>query len=343
MSTYFCKPDDIINGTTFLSNFINSSDSNNYNLIIYESITERDVFFSELNHISNSYFKSISEKLVSKNIKLYFILSGVPHDYYELYNHPNIHIIFAPFYFITFLINQCNIDTWDSYNEIYKKNLLNNTFDKLVLNLNRRPHYHRCLMMDCASKSGLIGNMIYTWQETEQKYDYYRFRWWIPQKISIDMESENYNCFGVLQGNTAFHLVTESDIAHITFSEKVFKPILAGIPFLVFGGVGFHQKLKEYGFELYDEIFDYSFDSVVNDENRAFLICDNFLKHKNKNYKELVESIYDKVERNRNHALNIFNNKEFIPNKLIHIFNKYVRDNEEIVPQVHHRLKEYLN
>lgn len=343
MSAYFCNPDEIVNGLSFLHDFIDSNEASTYKFIIYESITERDIFFSELHPDRYKSFLLLNQKLINKNIKLYFILSGVPHDYYDLYNHSNIEIIFTPFYFINFLINQCKIDTWDSYNQIYKKNLLDNSFNTLVLNLNNRPHRHRCLMMDCASKSGLIEKMAYTWQEEIENYDFYKFRWWIPRKKSTNMHLENHNCLDILHNNPAFHLVTESETCHISFSEKVFKPILTGIPFLVFGGVGFHTKLKEYGFELYDEIFDYSFDLVDNDEERAFLICNNFLKYKNKNYKEIVDTIYSKVEKNRNHALSIFNDKKFIPNKLIHIFKNYVMDNEEIVPQVHHRLKEYLN
>lgn len=343
VNPYFCNSDEIIEGLNFLHTFLDNSISSLYDSIIYENITERDVFFSNVDRNRFDNFVSLNNKLISKNIKLYFILSAVPQEYYNLYSHSNIEVIFAPMYFINFLIKQCGINTWNIYNKIYKENLKKNSFNSLVLNLNSRPHYHRCIMMDCASKTGLIGSMTYTWQENIEVYDFYKFRWWIPRKKSLNMDSPNYNCFDILHGNPAFQLVTESAICHTTFSEKVFKPILSGIPFLVFGGIGYHSKLKEYGFELYDEIFDYAFDMVEHEEERSFLICNNFLKLRNKNYQEIVNSVYDKVERNRNHALNIFYEKKFIPTELYDIFNNYIKDNNEIYPQVYNRLNEYLN
>ena len=44
-------------------------------------------------------------------------------------------------------------------------------------------------------------------------------------------------------------------------TEKTFKPLFWQKPFLILGGQGVHTFLKSEGFELYDEIFDYSFDN----------------------------------------------------------------------------------
>tara|TARA_B100000287_G_scaffold370733_1_gene368349 strand:+ start:1153 stop:2043 length:891 start_codon:yes stop_codon:yes gene_type:complete len=44
-------------------------------------------------------------------------------------------------------------------------------------------------------------------------------------------------------------------------TEKTFKPLFWQKPFLILGGQGIHTFLKNEGFELYDEIFDYSFDN----------------------------------------------------------------------------------
>lgn len=343
MNAYVCSSDEIIEGTTFLNNFLDNEISNLYDLIIYETIAERDVFFSEFDHQTAEYFEKLNKKLFNKHIKLYFIFSAVEQEYYDLYNQSNIEIIYAPFYFINYLINEnCTIDTWDTFNLDYKKNYLENNFDSLVLSLNNRPHYHRCLMMDEVHKTGLINYTAYTWQENKSKYDYYQFRWWNPVINSINMDNDSFNCFDVLYKNPAFHLITESEIIHISFSEKVFKSILSGVPFLVFSGVGFHKKLKEYGFELYDEIFDYSFDNIKSESTRASLICKNFLNYTNSDYKEVVSKIYHKIEKNRELALDILYQKKFIPIKLYDVFEKYIIDNKDHANQAYSRLNKYL-
>ena len=56
-----------------------------------------------------------------------------------------------------------------------------------------------------------------------------------------------------------FQLVSETTTNHFFLTEKTVKPLLLKQPFLVFGNVGFHKKLKDYGFKLYDEVFNYDF------------------------------------------------------------------------------------
>ena len=344
MKSYVCNSEEVINGTNFLNSFLDSIESKKYDLIIYENLTERDVFFSDFTHISFQYFYNLNKKLKNKEINLIFILSAVQQEYYKIYNHSNIKIIYAPFYFINYLINEnCTIHTWNEFYIDYKKNLNQNNFNTFILNLNNRPHYHRCLMMDYSCKSGLIDNMTYTWQENKSEYDYYTFKWWNPTINSININDDNLNCLDVLHNKPAFHLVTESEINYISFSEKVFKSILSGIPFLVFGGVGYHKKLKEYGFELYDEIFDYSFDNVKCDSTRANLICNNFLKHKNSNYKDLINLVYHKVEKNREIALDIFYNKKFIPKELYEIFETHIKRFKDIELEAYQKLNVYLS
>ena len=310
MNPYIVQGSDIYDGTSFLLNFLDSGESDKYDSIIYENLEERDVLFSQINSFEDQLIE-LNDKLVSKNIFIHFLLSAVPHDYYKIYNKSNIKLYCNPFYFIHYLINNCNIQKWDFYNIKYKRLYQTNTFDSLLLTLNRRVSKHRCLVLDYLEKYEILDICSYTWANIESDTEY-QFRWWNPiTKTSIDI-SEKYNCKDVLKSNPAFQLVTESEHDKISFSEKVFKPILAGIPFIVAGGKNLHKKLQEYGFELYDEIFDYSFDSYDDVEYRVIGIIENFNKIKNKNYKDIVDLIYHKVEKNRNHAIEIFNNKKFI-------------------------------
>jgi len=66
--------------------------------------------------------------------------------------------------------------------------------------------------------------------------------------------------------NTHFSIVLETYIepkisAFIT--EKLFKPISVGHPFMVVGTPGYLQCLKSFGFETYENLFDESYDTIL--------------------------------------------------------------------------------
>ena len=92
----------------------------------------------------------------------------------------------------------------------------------------------------------------------------------------------------------------KSDNTFLYFSEKTFKPLSLGYPFIGLLLPNSFKKIKEFGFKLFDEIFDYSFDSIVNDDDRMKAIINQ------------IESI--DIENK------IINNKESILEK--HMFNR---------------------
>jgi hypothetical protein len=120
--------------------------------------------------------------------------------------------------------------------------------------------------------------------------------------------------------DTLFNLVTESDAhneanrtSHAFFkndncffpTEKVLKPIFNAHPFICIATQDFHKNLKKYfGFELYDEIWDYSFDDEPDELKRWLMVC---------------EQAKDKIENGINYNL--------IKDKLIH--NQSIFLNEE--------------
>lgn len=52
-------------------------------------------------------------------------------------------------------------------------------------------------------------------------------------------------------------IVGETHVDQILFSEKTMRPLIHGKPFCIMGHPGQNQFLKKWGFELYDEIFNY--------------------------------------------------------------------------------------
>jgi GDP-L-fucose synthase len=69
---------------------------------------------------------------------------------------------------------------------------------------------------------------------------------------------------------TLFNIVTETTCSDSSCSltEKSFKPLANCHPFIIIGDRFVHNKLKELGFELYDDLIDYSFDMIYDSTKR---------------------------------------------------------------------------
>jgi hypothetical protein len=79
------------------------------------------------------------------------------------------------------------------------------------------------------------------------------------------------------------------------------------------GSKNIHKVLLDHGFKLYDELFDYSFDSYDNVDDRIEMIVENIKNIKDSDYNILWYSVIEKTRYNRNLAYDIIKNKKFIP------------------------------
>lgn len=108
-------------------------------------------------------------------------------------------------------------------------------------------------------------------------------------------------------------MIAESTTDGIFLTEKTWHAILIAKPFVVVGATGLHKFLEEKGFELYTELFDYSFDSVSNEDERIKLICDNLQRLSEKDYTDLCDSVQEKCYRNQKLALSMVKNQKDVP------------------------------
>ena len=206
-------------------------------------------------------------------------------------------------------------------------------FNKLYLNLNNKSRYHRCLMMDELYSNDLFEFGINSWNQTIAESgvcDDFTFKHWQEKYMNVDgYRIKEYgfideytdmitepNCFMSLVGETSMY------IPFVT--EKTYRPILLKHPFLCFGAKNQNKEITKYGFELYDEIFDYEFDSKDNINDRILGIIENLNNLKEKNYYDLYKKIESKLEYNKNLALKIWENcenDEFNP--YVEFYKKY--------------------
>ena len=99
---------------------------------------------------------------------------------------------------------------------------------------------------------------------------------------------------------------TKKDTEFIILSEKAYKPLVFGFPFIALALPKTFSKIKEWGFELFDELIDYSFDNEYDDQKRMDMIvqqvCENNIKD---NFEKHFETIHRKHLHNRKMFLNL--------------------------------------
>lgn len=115
-------------------------------------------------------------------------------------------------------------------------------------------------------------------------------------------------------------IISETQILEGNYfpTEKTMKSIIALKPFLVLSCSNYHRYLYEdYGIEMYDEIFDYSFDSLTNVDDRIDGILDNIKRLKHLSKQEIKNKIFDKLVHNKQKYFDYRDNFErMFPNSL---------------------------
>lgn len=217
---------------------------------------------------------------------------------------------------------------------------------KLYLNCTHRDKPHRYIMNDMLKKHNLIDDGIITWGLLNLLKDKdvgeYQCKYWYPDIRQGDshFEYKTYHnpedpYYGRvddtyslgrdiaiqkrLKGKYFIEIITESESTFNRLTEKTFKAILYQSPFMVLSCRNFHKELENLGFQLYDEIFDYTFDDLPYTEmtTKAEMICQNLQRLKNQDYRKLQRTILPKLIRNKERLFSIYDNKEFLDETLI--------------------------
>ncbi len=103
---------------------------------------------------------------------------------------------------------------------------------------------------------------------------------------------------------TYFSVVTETFFRdELTFiTEKVFRPIMFGHPFIVASTPHYLKSLRELGYETFPELFDESYDSIEDDKERLTMIANEVTRLSTipeHELRELVKSVKEKLVHNR--------------------------------------------
>lgn len=173
---------------------------------------------------------------------------------------------------------------------------------------NRRVRDHRINIMSVMNKEKLLDKMIWSWgglvDYTKEDLDNMRnenFINWCYVRITGEEYRESINevlQWGNLQNgkpavedlqvnlvntmnkehlyNTYYQLICETWASNnsIFLSEKSFKPFALGQSFLSWSDAGTVRALRELGYDVFDDIFDHSYDDLEDDNERLMKLKD---------------------------------------------------------------------
>lgn len=258
--------------------------------------------------------KEFVDELKLIGAELHLIHCGFPCQYYtDRYTSFGIdmkNVIFWKTHWLNYSMrNLIHID-------IEKQNQ-NNTNKYPFISLNNRSHIHRCALIDELSERNLIDKGVVSWVAHLNENPNYPFRHFDRNRriyLGDNFEKEFDSFLIPKQFHESFlHVITEATLTVPLISEKVVKPILFKKPFLTLGIHNWNDTLRELGFQLYDEIFDYEYDKFEDLNQRTRMLVDNIDRIIDKDLDQLYKILEPKIEYNYQRCLEIIKDKNYIP------------------------------
>ncbi len=215
-------------------------------------------------------------------------------------------------------------EPWNKYNEtdISRFNPIDDKF--LFLSYNRQPRHHRIVLaLDLLESNlfhrGLISlNRLTHPMPANANPEHAEFirnntpfiidsRYSLFYNLACNITKEDYD-------RTFISLVTETlvDDGTLFFSEKVWKPIMVGHPFLLYGNQHSLKYLKSLGYQTFDRWIDETYDNEPNRDVRCKMIVNELKKFENKTIEELKsirEEMNDVLIYNQQHYKKLYNEK----------------------------------
>lgn len=293
------------------------------------------VTLGEINVLYNCehFFKGIQEYIVEQNIPIYVLWAG-----------PNI-TLFPNVYGINTLGSavgnvSCTNGAMMATNNI---NLLE-TADKLFTCYNNNAKYERKFLVDHLVKNDLLKDGIVTYRypdnEVGHTWTYHDgTRLYDEEDYTINIKPE-YTA-GILPKSYMRGLIdivceTDTQEGYFIPTEKNAKPWGTLKPYLVVSSMNYHKwLLEEYGIEPYTELFDYSFDSEKNIEDRVLGIIENIKKVRTQfetpgQKEQIYENLLPKLIKNRTAALETITTLKH-KNKVIPNCLKFITESEYVL------------
>ena len=199
--------------------------------------------------------------------------------------------------------------------------VLDRTFDKTFLSLNRRAQWTRQALYEFIDKFNLYDRFYFSYHMADRFSEGRKNIWertqsnigntWFNEGVDLDslfdrlpitvdnVQQPDWSSGGLDFYNTSFcSVVTETFIDENQdpmFTEKIFKPLAYGHPMLVHSSQGALSRLRELGFETFSTVFDESYDLIENPQLRFEAILEQILELSKKSDHEL-SLMFEKIK-----------------------------------------------
>lgn len=267
--------------------------------------------------------KNFIDKIRNLGVNIKIVLSSVYTDFYDEHlKHKGIQkeeVVFWGTYWFNWGA-ECLKSEIDFTN--YQTTL---NFSYPYICLNNRSHIHRCAILEELAKQKLIKQGIVTFHDFLEENKEYPFHHFQRQKLILNDEFDKKLDSFIIPDefhHSFLHIVTEAHSECCLITEKLVKVLLLKKPFLVLGCKHYHKILTSYGFKLYDELFDYTFDNENNLLIRTEKLVNNIHKVLNEDLSKLYNTIQYKINFNYQKTLEIINDKTLIPAEVLQRINR---------------------
>jgi hypothetical protein len=128
-----------------------------------------------------------------------------------------------------------------------------------------------------------------------------------------------------LYTDSYFSLVTETvfDYPYSFRTEKIWKPVAIGHPFIVVGNQGYYRDLHQLGFKTFGNLIDESFDSISNNTDRLERIAQVVTDLCRQNLASFVKDCYNVCKYNQQHLAELGSKiRNDFPNR----FEQYINE-----------------
>ena len=202
---------------------------------------------------------------------------------------------------------------------------------KLFMSLANMPHIHRCMSMDILAKKGILDHTDYSWHQLQPHWP---FKYWDQKITTLDegyaetLDSFQNQPVKFIE-RTALNIVIESTEHGTFYTEKTFQAIQWAKPFVIIGSPDDNLKLKEFGFKLWDEFFDYEGYSKVepgNTEKLIDMITDDLVRIIDKygdNPAAFREICQDRAYYNKKRLSEIVTQGLFVPESIVDVKEQF--------------------
>ncbi len=215
--------------------------------------------------------------------------------------YPNLNFVYHPIFHWNHCADAIKHNVADKFKFITTKE-----FVFLCLNMNRRKHRDIAVKALELFPSRLISYKSINWHLPYDDWDIATYNNANLQDEKILRNTANlFNLYDVYR-RCQFSVVTETryNLPFDFVTEKTTQCWLALHPALYISNKGHVQLLREWGFDVFDDIFDHSYDLLDDDKRISHLVNSNHavLTHGITAY----HSLKDRLLKNRNHYLNNF-------------------------------------